>query len=363
MGEVFALMTTCEKNYTHGEIPLMRWYHLTSEVISRIGGDAHLSQAKQFAFLDTETTGLGGGAMAFQVGVGYFSDDGCFEVRQYFLRNPGEEAAMLHHLAELLAQFDALVTFNGRTFDIPLLNGRFIMNRIPASLEGVPNLDLLGPARRMWRRRLSSVALSALEKAVLGLQRSEQDVSGALIPWLYQNYLQSGDASAMFRVLYHNRLDLLSMVTLTTVLHDAFIASPDDALPPDDRLSLAKWHEKMGRLAEAERAYRIAVEQAEDDDTLYDALHGLGLLLKRADRRDEACPLWRTMAGLRRDVTAHEELAKYHEWHTYDLQAALAWCDEALTLIDSWYRGKRHKKALEHFIHRRARIKNKLMED
>ena len=162
-------------------------------------------------FVDTETTGLGAGAgvYAFLVGVGTFEIwpppvDAAprprplapthFVVRQFFMRHPGEEAALLAAVAEVVGRCRLMVTFDGRGFDLPLLRARYRQNRplLPAPHRSVelfeedrPHLDLLLPARRLWRRRLQSCRLIHLEQQILGIQRTEEDVSGALIPQLY----------------------------------------------------------------------------------------------------------------------------------------------------------------------------------
>ena len=201
------------------------------------------------AFVDTETTGLGAGAgvYAFMVGVGTFEAEAAgpdsvadrFVVRQFFMRHPGEEAALLEILADLLADRDLVVTFNGRAFDLPLLRaryrqmGRFLargQETVPLLERGAPHLDLLLPARRLWRRRLQSCRLLNLEEQILGLRRSEDDVPGALIPQLYVDFVRTGQAGEMRRVFYHNREDIVSMVALARHLVQAYqepAAAPD----------------------------------------------------------------------------------------------------------------------------------------
>ncbi|MBK6432579.1 ribonuclease H-like domain-containing protein [Candidatus Amarolinea dominans] len=187
------------------------------------------------AFLDTETSGLGGGAgtYAFMIGVGVFEPSSgppvsqeeasapappAFKVRQFFMRSEREERAVLHALAGVLDAATSLVSFNGRAFDLPLLTNRFIMHRQTPRLTTAPHLDLLHPARRVWRQRLPSCALSSLETQILGLRRDQADVPGWLIPSLYFQYLQTGDAQDLVGVFYHNLEDILSMVTLASTL-------------------------------------------------------------------------------------------------------------------------------------------------
>ena len=148
--------------------------------------------------LDTETTAFAGAAR-WPLWSAWRSR-ATLVTRQYFLRDHGDEPAMLYLLDELLAQRPALITFNGRSFDLPLLDGRFLLNRMLSDLRDRPHMDLLLPARRLWRLRLDSCALSALERSLLGLQRSQEDVPGWLIPSLYNQYLLTGDGREMARV-------------------------------------------------------------------------------------------------------------------------------------------------------------------
>lgn len=305
-------------------------------------------------FLDTETTGLNGaGTLAFMVGVGFFEDD-AFVVRQYFLRDPGEEPAMLLLLHELIQAYSALITFNGRSFDVPLLDGRFLMNRLACDLLDRAHIDLLPLARRLWRQRFSSCSLSALEENLLGIERTREDVPGWLIPSLYYQYLQTGDGREIARIFYHNRIDILSMVTLATRIARLF-DTPDADDHPLELLGLGKWKAALGYSEEAESALRMAAAPELETEFYQEALLRLGALLKRRDRRDEAVTVWRQAAVTSfDDVTAHVELAKHFEWHASDLEKAMQWTEEALQLVDGSASNIR-----EELEHRLARLQRK----
>ncbi len=349
----------------HGAHPLGRWLDLDPGLLARLGDDGGLARRdpRRFVFLDTETTGLGGGAFAFLVGAGWFTDDGDFEIQQYFLRDPVHEPALLALLDERLPADAALVTFNGRSFDVPLLASRYVLARTRSHVDALPNLDLLHPARRLWRRRLASCALGALEVDVLGVERTHADVPGSLIPHLYGQYLRTHNARDMVRVLYHNEVDLLSMVSLAVTLGHAFEQPRAPGLPVADRLSLARWYASRGLWMEAEAAYRAAAEEASVAGVRADALTGLALLLKRQDRRAEALPYWEYLADLKLDVRGHEEIAKYYEWHAVDLARALEWTEAGIALAESWRPGWRRTEALREFNHRRDRLLRKLAGD
>jgi len=318
---------------------------------------------RDFLFLDTETTGLAGaGTLAFMIGVAFIEHGSATEVlvvRQYFLRDHADETAMLQLLSELLEQKAGLVTFNGRTFDIPLLSNRYLMNRMPSRLLEVPHLDLLPPARRLWRNRFGSVALGNLEKELLKVRRTEDDVPGWLIPGLYSDYLRSGDASEMYRVFYHNQLDMLSMVTLTgETVRQFSSANSDDH--PTDLFSLGKWQADLGMVNAAEMNLRLAAAGDLPLELYQKALKHLGALLKRDNRRHEAVPVWQQWAATSLDdVEAHVELAKHFEWQERDLGKAKLWTARALSLANRWT-PRNAAIARQPLEHRMARLQRKL---
>ncbi|MBK9051591.1 MAG: ribonuclease H-like domain-containing protein [Chloroflexi bacterium] len=290
-------------------------------------------QFQDILFLDTETTGLwGSGTLAFMVGAAFFEGQ-AFVVRQYFLRDHGDETAMLLLLNELVASKAALVTFNGRSFDVPLLDGRYLMNRLETELLVKPHLDLLPPTRRLWRNRIGSCALGAVEKNVLGVRRSEDDVPGYLIPGLYLDYLRHGDARELLRVFYHNRLDMLSMVTLLyRVVRQWSRPQPTDN--PHDLFSLGAWQAHLSLIHEAETTLRLAASLEASLELYHQILHQLAVILKQQERRDEAANIWMQIAATSfEDISAHIELAKHFEWREQDLAPAIQWTQQALTLL------------------------------
>ncbi|NKQ35261.1 MAG: hypothetical protein HF973_06530 [Chloroflexi bacterium] len=340
--------------YRHGADRLADLLAFGADTAVPLTGDARFASLdfRNFLFLDTETTGLAGaGTIAFMVGAAFFEGD-ALVVRQFFLRDHGDEAAMLLLLDDLLAARDGLVTFNGRTFDVPLLDGRFLMNRLPSDIRQRPHLDLLPPSRRLWRARLGSVALGALEPALLGVRRTQEDVPGWMIPGLYHQYLRSGDGRELARVFYHNQIDMLSMVTLAARILRQF-HQPDGADHPIDLYSLGKWQADLGLAEAAERHLRQAAQGDLPLELFHKNLYRLGWLLKRQDRRAEAVSIWQQIAATSfGDVAAHVELAKFYEWHERDITQAILWTERALALTaDEMVRAE--------LAHRLARLQRK----
>ncbi|HXA75562.1 MAG TPA: ribonuclease H-like domain-containing protein, partial [Candidatus Acidoferrales bacterium] len=177
------------------------------------GAPKEVADPRQWLFLDTETTGLAGGTgtYPFLVGIGWW--DACgLEVEQFFMRDHSEEHSVLSALAERMAERPVLVTFNGKSFDWPLLENRFTMTRAIKVPPLAAHLDLLHPARALWKLRLGSVRLVELERHVLDTERlgwhRGNDVASALIPQFYFDYLRGGTADPLAGVVKHNQMDL-----------------------------------------------------------------------------------------------------------------------------------------------------------
>ncbi len=364
-GQCFVVELSYPVEHRHGDHTLARFLDLSPHVLTQIGRDPALSLVDpgKACFIDTETTGLSGGAgtMAFVVGLGFF-EGGEFHVHQYFLRDPGDEPAMVETLARQLFDFEYLVSFNGVAFDVPILENRFILARIPPPTTHLPHLDLLHPSRRLWRYALPSCALGSLESEALGVQREQADVPGGLIPYLYRDYLRTGDAREMKRVLYHNEIDVLSLVTLAVRLHQA-VVDPwnDEALSGAALYGLARWYASDERAEEAERAYRAALVSALQADVRARTLRDLGRHLKRAERYTEAFGYWQQLAlESSDDVDAHVELAKYFEWRVDNLMLAAGWTRAALAQVEAWPPGLRRDAIGEELVHRLTRLERKM---
>jgi uncharacterized protein len=359
------------------------------QVLVALGRDsslAHLDLSRA-AFLDTETTGLslGAGTYTFLIGIGtyepregdketrYLAEDGYlgsageFIVRQFFMRNPGEERAQLHLVEEALGNCTGIVSFNGRAFDLPLIQSRFILARMPFPLAGAPHLDLLPPARRIWRARHGSCSLGNLERSVLGYWRTSEDVPGWMIPDIYRDYYRTGIAGDLLaRVFYHNLEDITSMAALgarmARLLRPRFPDTEAPQLHELEWLSLARYYENLSWDEAGIAAYRAALDGPLTSPDRLHALRGLSYLYKRLERRAEAAVLWEEWIGTvsGEEITPYVELAKHHEWYTGDLAAARGWAAWALRIAERWPDDRARQETLAQLRHRLSRLERKL---
>ena len=235
---------------------------LSGEALAFMQGGEYPDCAREdLLFLDTETTGLshGAGTVAFLVGVGYF-DDTDFVVRQYLMRDYDEETFLLEHVARRIRDCRAICTFNGASFDLPLLENRFTLQRMRECYVSRPHVDLLPTARRVWKLRLKRCNLSSLEAAVLGEER-EDDLPGALVPERYFSFLKTRDFSLLEDVLRHNAQDIVSLPRIMARLM-ALHEKPLLAQAPEDLFSLGRVYEKRGKIEGARVCYRAADQGA-----------------------------------------------------------------------------------------------------
>ncbi|MDQ3266727.1 MAG: ribonuclease H-like domain-containing protein [Myxococcota bacterium] len=221
-------------DHHHGTVRLANAASVSTATVAKLALDPSLegTDFSRALFLDLETTGLAGGTGTLPVVVGLaWFEDGAFQMEQLFLRRPGEERPMLARVAERLASASGVVTYNGKTFDWPLLRSRFVMNRMKDP-SPPPHLDLLHCARRIFKWRGGGAKLAEIEREVIGYHRVG-DVDGALIPELYFRYLRSGNPGPLAPVLEHNVHDIRLLAALLAHLCEQFEAAPPAGDPRD----------------------------------------------------------------------------------------------------------------------------------
>lgn len=290
-----------------------------------------------FLFFDLETTGLSGGAgtFAFLVGCGCFASDGGFVTRQYLMTEFGGERPMLQAVGRELAAAGAVVSFNGKSFDAPVLETRYLFHRLDWPGASLPHLDVLHPARRFWGGDEGvSASLSTLERQVLGARRTA-DVPGFEIPARYFRFVRTGDPRPLTAVLEHNRLDLLSLAGLTTRLLQLVAHGPEAARDAREALALGRVYARSGLDGRARECFACVLVMDGATDQRIESLRFLACLARRARRFDEAAACWRDVVEtpgcpphVRRE--ANEALAIHHEHRVGDLAAAKAFALRSL---------------------------------
>lgn len=326
-----------------------------------------LPDPSRLIYLDTETTGLAGGTgtCAFMIGIGAIRGTG-FVVEQFFLREYSEERAVLGALAEILEHYDGLVTFNGKTFDVPLLETRYTLARLKRPFGRLVHLDLLHPARRLWKLRLESCRLTHLETHVLGIAR-EGDVPGAEIPGIYFDYLRTGDARGLQPVFFHNALDIVTLAALTVeaanVIRAAREREASRATHGLDLLSLSRIFERAGEAEESFAACTKAIEAGLPESVEPLALWQIAAHHKRRGDFARAEPVWQELARSPSPLAlgACRELAMLYEHNHHDAARALAFTEQALVRLRSGAAGSGPcEKRADEFERRRQRLKKRL---
>ncbi len=355
-GRHFETEKLYERHRRHGSSDIGSLADLPHDLLDAISdGAAPNSAPEEWAFLDTETTGLAGGTgtCAFLVGVGRITPEG-FRVRQFFMRDHAEEASLLDALTRHLAPFRVLITYNGRSFDQPLLETRYRLNRARPPFHRLVHLDLLHGARRLWKLRYESCRLVDLETEVLGVER-QGDIPGALIPYLYFEYLRTHRVARLLPVFHHNATDILTLACLTGIVPLAF---QDPACMGSGGVlfrhgaeiaGIARWLREAGELEQARGLFRRAVDAGLADDLLFRTLWDIALIERKLGAEEAALVVWTDLAAVRNPfrVRALEELAKHYEHRQKDRERALEMTRAALEHEDTPALRRREERLLQ----------------
>lgn len=309
-------------------------------------------------FLDLETTGLAGGTgtYAFLAGIGTL-EEASVRVRQLFLATPSREAEWLEALDQLVPQGAGFVTYNGRRFDLPLLQTRAILARRGAFRPGSPHLDLLWIARSLWRCSLPSCRLGEVERSILGVRRDFEDVPGWQIPSLYADFLRTRDAAPLAGVFLHNRLDILSLAALKA--HVGRIVAGETSRGLERLLAGDLWAAR-GAWDQALGFWENAMD---DPESRGEAMLRLAARAKGEKRWDAAVALWeQSRSACRPSLTVLEELAKVYEHRLHRLEDAVARAEEALKQVESRraFGGVSWSRERQEWVHRIERLKKKI---
>jgi uncharacterized protein len=350
-GEHFQIHKLFDSRKQHGSADIGALNELPSNLLDALSENGIAEcEPGRWAFLDTETTGLAGGSgtYAFLIGVGQITQQG-FSIRQYFMREYAEEHSILHALEEDLRQFDVLITYNGKSYDQPLLETRYRMNRRSPPFSRLGHLDLLHGARRLWKLRLENCRLMQLEQEILGVER-EGDLPGELIPYVYFEYLRSGEALRLVPIFHHNAMDILTLACLTAIVPAAFRATDREALSRvgvrrgAELAGIGRWLRAAGEFEKALELFKRSVEAGLTDRHLFRTLWDIGCLEKRLGRPQEALRTFLELGNCRNEfrIPALEEVAKFYEHEERNYVLALDFTHQALAINES--AGLLHRK-------------------
>lgn len=364
----------CRANRLGHHMVVHRWFAESSpetispQALRRIlpDGSERVLDPGRWLFLDTETTGLAGGTgtYAFLVGIAWWENSGLV-VEQYFMRDYDEEPSLLLELAGRLAERRVLVTFNGKSFDWPLLQTRYRITRAAFLDEPEAHLDLLHPARQLWSLRLKSVALCELERSVLGLERGH-DIPSETIPQRYFEFLRGGAIDPIVEIFRHNQLDLRGLASLAVHITDLLHAPENTQCHAEDLFGIAKLLLRRGEGTLAGRICRRALDSGLPEDAERRAQRELAVLAKRQGDFECSNKLWEKLLGETPDgLRAYEQLAIYFEHHAREPERAATLTHKALVqLREALHAGRislrQYQQWYASFQHRMNRLQGKL---
>lgn len=349
LGSCYLSTTEMPLGYQHGRVVFDQ--QISTETLYNISPKIPniMPESGGIFFLDTETTGLSGGTgnFAFLVGIGYPVNSG-FRVDQYLIRNPLEEPSMLLAVSNFVESMSCIATFNGKAFDVPLMNNRYVLNRLEKPFVNLSHLDLLHISRRIWKSRLESRALQDLEREILEIPRDENEVPGWMIPEIYFEYQKTHDPSRLAGVMYHNRMDILSLAALTIYINQLLreIQESHFSINPLDLFSIGRIYDDSGFKDQAEKIYLECISSdALEYSKEKEAYFHLGMIYKNSQRWEDAISMFSFSSNLK-DYLSTIELAKIYEHHVEDLNRALFWVRMGKDLIEKSDLPRYRKKQL-----------------
>lgn len=349
---------------SYGKITLSSGLQIKGDVLTWLSRDSAFENLdlSNALFIDLETTGLSGGTgvIPFLIGLGYYRDDR-FHVTQFFLGELAEEERMIQEFGQFLSQmnFQSIITFNGKGFDMPLLETRFILHRQPFSLSELPHLDFLYSARSLWRHKHESCRLYHLAREVVQADRAE-DIPAAEVPGRFFQYLQTGNFEVIEPVLYHNQEDILSLLGVVIVGSIIFSeAGEEEFADAMDLYGAGKVMENVGEVEKSVHFFKRALEGQLSEEISLQARRKLSTYFKKGENWERAVSLWKEMSASNRaspnQLYSFRELAMYFEHKMKKYEEALKVAEEGLVLsigFSPFYE--------KDFAHRLERLKRKI---
>jgi uncharacterized protein len=354
-GDLFEVDNIFSYDYQHGNERLQSKIAFSKLMgISRI--DSKSLSLEDILFIDTETTGLSGGTgtMAFMVGLGYFTKAG-FLTKQYFLDYPSDELALIYQINSIFEKFKILVSYNGSSFDIPLLKSRFLINRVEPPFKRFQHLDLLHLSRKLWKLRLPAIKLRDVETGILHFNREEEEVPGWMVPQIYFDYIRDRDARPLNGVFYHNCMDVLSLAIIFNYISDMlFNPAMNGGLHKLDLLSIAKLFENHDLLDESAELYKISLERGVPEEIHPKILFKYGQICKRLSQPEMALEFW-NLAFQNGDFNSAVQISKYYEHSLKKYDEAMKWAKNAHQLLGNHLPTNLQKIKIEQELEKRIK--------
>lgn len=326
-GDCFVVRKNLPHSHIHGvrklsQIPILDIF----EALQLFKGISDIPLS-QYLFIDTETTGLSGGAgtYVFLIGVAKYDEEG-LDFAQFFLQDPANESSQLAALEEFSANTKLLISYNGKSFDLPRIRSRYLLHGWPAPFENIYHLDLLHIVRRLWKQHLPGCSLGDVENHLLGIKRSSIDIPGWQVAEIFFNYLQDGDPSSLESVFYHNEVDVISLVTLLSYITHR-LSKPLSRVysKSEDLITIGHY---LSTINHSSMAIRVLSKALQIDhlsvNQKISAMSDLASLHKKTGAYEKSVPLWEACAALK-DIQSSIELAMYYEHRKLDYQEAIHW--------------------------------------
>ena len=359
LGNFFYKEQDFKNSYVHGAIDFTD-YNQQLSIITDQGNLLKINIEECF-FLDTETTGLSvsGGTFAFMIGIGYFRQ-GIFYLRQYFLKETTQEDAMLLDLLNLSSLFTTVVTYNGISFDLPIIKSRLRYHRIPHKLQEINHIDLLKYARMFFRFQFNNRSLKNIESKVLYFERAEEEIPGYLAPVIYQEYLVNKEINDIEGVFYHNAMDIVSLAALLVVINQISTQN-EELLKKYETLnfSLAKQFERNKIFEKALETYLTSAKQSNLPESIrLKCLLAIAQIYKKQNQIELAVQYWEK-ASQHQNYEAYIELSKIYEHKLKNYSLAIEYCEKALLILESDIDSISNRVMIEACNHRLRRIISK----
>ena len=362
-GDCFVVKNNIQFGTNHGRVILNP--DINATILEGDPGLAGLSSIpiEQYLFIDTETTGLSGGtgSYVFLIGAARFINKK-IEFAQFFLDDPAKETAQLAAFDQFSSAAKVIISYNGKSFDLPRLRTRYKFHAWPMPFEDVYHIDLLHIVRRIWKDHLSSCSLGDIEHHLLGVERSSLDVPGWQVASLFFEYIQSGDPNPLTSVFYHNELDVISLIALLIYIIERLSNPTIPTLQPqDDQISIGLYLLHLKQLQTAMTTLSYAIDSLKLSDNQKDiGMYHIAQIHKRNQDFSNAVTFWKKSANRGYLISPNIELAMYYEHKEKDYPEAIHWTLSAIELVSSQPDLISSSDTITALNHRLSRLKRKI---